>query len=309
MPLWSRRRFTVAAALAAAATSPASQPEEEQAAFRTTTNLVLLEVSVLDVNGVPVAGLEKNDFKIEESGRPRQISHFATGAEQVCIGLMVDFSRSMKAQQDVVASAVAHFSNQLQPADELFLVLFNESILYESSPKPLTELTPAEVSRVVSGTKADGQTALYDALIESSRAEHFGSNSRRVLVVLSDGADTASKASFDDALNAIQSSNMLIYTVGIPAPGPPSGAPGVIKRLAETTGGFSVFDPDPASLGPFFERVVTDLRARYVLGFLASEPPAGKTETRRLKVKVMKPAVRKFKIRTREQYRIQAAGV
>ena len=64
-----------------------------------------------------------------------------------------------------------------------------------------------------------------------------------------------------------------------------------------------------ASLPAFFQRVVSDLRARYVLGYQAVEPTAGRTETRALRVNILNPAIRNVRIRTRKQYRIQAAGV
>jgi VWFA-related protein len=287
---------------------PAQTPEE-QAAFRATTNLVLLEVSVLDANGVPVAGLEKQNFQIKESGRPRQISHFATGAEQVCVGLVVDFSRSMRAQQDLVASAIAEFSSYLQPADELFLVLFNEAILFESEPRLLSMMSPTDIAKRISATRADGQTGLYDALLKGAALAQHGQLSRRVLVILSDGADTASKASLDRAVDAVHSSNLLIYSVGLPDPRSVVTGSGVLKRLAEATGGFWVSEPNPAELHSFFERVSADIRARYVIGYMAVEPPAGKSETRTLSVDIVKPAVRNLRVKARKQYRIQGTGV
>lgn len=304
MPPLSRRRFA-ASVLGTAWSVQSLDRAGERAAFRSTTNLVLLEVSVLDSKGVPVAGLEKEDFQVKESGRPRRISHFSTGAEQVCLGLVVDFSRSMKSQQAIVASAVAELSSRLQAADELFLVLFNESILFESNPTLLSGMTPETVSGIISSTLPDGQTALYDAVLKGVGLALAGSRSRRVLVVLSDGVDTVSKASLGDTIAAIHSSNLLIYAVGIADP-TAAAAPGVLKRLAETTGGFAVLDPDPQALRAFFERVVADLRARYVIGYLAAEPPAGKSETRTLSVNIVNPAIRGVRIRTRKQYRIEA---
>lgn len=308
MQLLSRRGFAAAAVLGTAAAAESAQIPDERAAFRSTTNLVLLEVSVVDASGVPVAGLEKHNFQVKESGRPRQISHFSTGAEQVCVGLVVDFSRSMRAQQNLVAMAVARFCAQLEAADEIFLVLFNERILFESTPQLLSEMTPEEVSKAIASKQPDGQTALYDAICKGAELSHGGGHPRRVLVILSDGADTASRASLDDAIATIQSSNLLIYSVGMPAPGTiPSGL-GVLRRLTDTTGGFSVSDPDPSALTSFFERVIADLRARYVLGYLAAEPPSGKAETRSLSVGIVKPSVRNLRIKTRKQYRIQATG-
>lgn len=309
MRLLTRRRFAAASVFGTVCPAHPSQSSSEQPAFRSTTSLVLLEVSVFDLHGVPVAGLEKSDFQVKESGRPRRISHFSTGAGQVSVGLVVDLSRSMRARQAAVASAAAQFSAQLQPADELFFVLFNESILVESLPKLLTALTPAEVTSIVASAPCDGQTALYDAVLNGADLARNSAHARRVLVVLSDGADTASKSSWSDTLAAIQASNLLIYTVGIRADGGEPGAPGVLRRLAETTGGFAVFNPDPASLPAFFQRVVSDLRARYVLGYQAVEPTAGRTETRALRVNILNPAIRNVRIRTRKQYRIQAAGV
>jgi Ca-activated chloride channel family protein len=215
----------------------------------------------------------------------------------------------MRVRQDLVSSAVAEFSSYLQPADELFLVLFNERILFESEPTPLAGMPPAEVAKAISSTHADGQTGLYDALLRGAELAGHGKLSRRVLVVLSDGADTASQAPLEAALDAVHSSNLLIYSVGLPDPRNPVPGSGVLKRLAETTGGFVISNPDPEELRSFFERVSADIRARYVIGYVASEPPPGKSETRRLSVDVVKADARRIRVKARKQYRIQGTGV
>jgi hypothetical protein len=103
----------------------------------------------------------------------------------------------------------------------------------------------------------------------------------------------------------IHSSNLLIYSIGLFAPGDWANDPDVLRRMTETTGGLAVFDPVPTSLGKFFERVIADLRARYVLGYLAEDPAGGKSETRKLKVTIVDPPRRGLRVRTRHFYRIE----
>ncbi|MBK5294865.1 MAG: VWA domain-containing protein [Acidobacteriia bacterium] len=299
--LLSRRRFSAATVLGTACFGEPAQTPDKQAAFRSTTNLVLLEVDVLDKLGLPITGLKRDDFRIRESGRLRPIAHFSTGAEQVCVGLVIDFSRSMQPIQAMVASAVAQFGGMLNAADELFLVLFNESILFESHTVLLQAIPPHQVPNIIASTRPDGMTALYDATLRAAELMRDGRHSRRVLVILSDGEDTASRTSLNDALTTIQSSN---YTIGMFAPGSWGSNAGALRRLAETTGGLAVFDPDSTLLKEFFERVIADLRARYVIGFLAAEPPLGKSETRNLNVEIVHPHQQKARIRTRKHYRI-----
>jgi VWFA-related protein len=306
--LLNRRRFFGAAALAPFGSAQAAAQKDTTPAFRTTTNLVVLEVSVFDDMGQPVAGLSKDNFQVKESGQPRPLSHFSTGVEQVSVGLVLDFSRSMRANQPMVASAVAQFTKRLEEADELFLVLFNESILFRCQPTLLNEMTPAGVSKVVSNAKPDGKTALYDAVLAAADIVQTGNHSRRVLVILSDGKDTASGASLSDAMAAIHSSNLLIYSIGMFAPGSWDSDPDVLRRMTETTGGLAVFDPEPSRLGRFFERVIADLRARYVIGYLADEPSHGRAETRKLKVEILNPPRRGLHVRTRQYYRIEPAA-
>ena len=185
--------------------------------------------------------------------------------------------------------------------------MFNDEVYVRYRPERLG-VRPAKAESPLAGQRPDGRTALYDALLKAIEVNQSATNPRRVLILVSDGQDNASQASYGDVLAAIQESNVLIYAVGLFTPGTSHSGAGVLKRLTESTGGLVAFDPDSNRLLAFFERVMKDLRSRYVIGYMATEPPPGVTETRRLEVQLTGSAKRRgLRVRTRRHYRIQGA--
>lgn len=270
--------------------------------FRSTVNLVLLDVLVTDSAGHPVAGLDRANFRIKERNRFVPIDRVSTGATNLSVGLVLDYSRSMIHSQARVVQAVEQLRSRLSPTDEAFILTFNERVTKAVPPALMSANVAGRWSSQLYKTRPDGQTALYDAIVEAASTLHSATHPRRAILVLSDGKDTASQATRADADRALLESNTLFYAVGLFAPGDLDTDPGTLSSFAHHTGGRAIFEPRLEFLATEFDRILAELRSRYVLGFLTSEPTAVAGETRRVHVYATDAQGRSLRVRTRESF-------
>ncbi len=171
------------------------------------------------------------------------------------------------------------------------------------SPFTTFENPQTWLSRLSEQTSS-GRTALYDAIGAANRLLNSSLHERRVIIALTDGADTASKISVKDLYDQIRLSNTLIYTVGLFNVGEPETNAPALKTLAEITGGQATFDADGLHLPDVFAAIMKDLRSRYLLGFYAEPPASGKVEVRRISVSAHGPSKEWLQVRSRREYRI-----
>lgn len=270
----------------------------QEPSFHTSANFVLIDVSVTTSKGVPVGGLKPENFEVRENGRPQEILRFDSGSASVAMVVAADFSGSMKPRQMGVASGVGTLAGLLQPDDEAGLLLFNEYIL------PLDELAPMEWRTALMERVPTGQTAIYDAVHQGLEKLAASSHQRRVLIVLSDGADTASRTKRSELFEALRATGALVYCVGLFKPGEAQTDAGLLRDIAERSGGLAYFQEEAGDLTPVFERIMRDLRSRYVLMFRAEGMTEGEAEVRRISVTARDGEGKKLRIRARREYTI-----
>ena len=151
----------------------------------------------------------------------------------------------------------------------------------------------------MSSLRPDGRTALYDAVMAGLDRLDEGSRSRKVLIVMSDGGDNASRATLDQVLDRARQSDATIYTIGLFDPGDPDANPGVLKSLAQMTGGERYL---PRSAGPLLlacQRIARDIRSGYTIAF---EPSKRDGKYHRIRVEVDRADGRRLAVRTRPGY-------
>jgi Ca-activated chloride channel family protein len=281
---------------------PIYPQEAPELVLRAGANLVLLDVAVTESRGNPVPRLTAEAFTIRENGQPKPIAHFQYGVSNLAIALAVDNSGSMAPRWGAVQRSVGALLANMQTGDEGTLLVFHDAaqvlIPLEKS------VSPEAWTNTLGLHPPMGRTSLYDAVIRSSRALQDSNHDRRVIVVLSDGKDTSSHASFKDALNELRSSNRILYAVGLFKPGEPDTDAGVLRKLAEETGGIALFAPETSGLVAVFEEILSDLRTRYLVGYYAAEPAGMASEIRKLAVEVRDENGRRLKVRSRRDYRI-----
>lgn len=288
-----------------------ASPQIEQAAsFRIAVDvdLVVLPIAVHDRQGRYVPDLREQDFEVFEDRVPQQIKLFRHEDIPVTAGLLIDHSASMRtklAQVTAGARAFVQFSN---PQDQMFVVNFNEKVSLGLAPAVPFSVDANELELAIWRAPATGQTALYDAIIEALKRFEMGSRDKRVLIVISDGADNASVHRLAQVLEMAEQSNAIIYAVGLFEPDDQDANPKVLNRLAKATGGEAFFPDKLSDVVEICGRIAHDIRNQYTLGYFASNAaPEGAYRT--LRVVARATGKGKLVVRTRAGYiaRVPAA--
>lgn len=277
-----------------------AQERLETLIFRSAaSDLVVLAASVTDSDGGFVDGLPAERFTVFDDGRIQRLTLFSNEDTPVSVGLVVDSSSSMRPKMGFVVAAAVAFAKSSNPHDELFALAFNDRV-HETlaGHRFLLASDITSLERAVSSLRPEGRTSLYDAIMAGLDRLDEGSQARKVLIVLSDGGDNASRASLDRVLERARRSDAAIYTIGLFDRGDPDANPAVLKELARTTGGEHLL---PASAGPLLkacERIARDIRSGYTLAF---EPSRNDGAYHRIEVKVDRTD-RRLNVRTRQGY-------
>ena len=273
----------------------------QEAVLRVDVKLVNVFVQVADRNGALVGGLGKDDFALTEDGRPQQIAIFERQSEMpLNLSLAIDSSGSVhKDMAQETASARRFIHAMLRPRDQMNLIEFATDV------HQLTDFTnkASLLDRALDRLRPDFATALYDAVGFAAKrlATREG---RKVLVLVSDGGDTASSATYADALEEALRGEVMVYSIiDVPieaSAGRELGGEHALITLAEQTGGKSFYVAD-GGLDKAFERVSDDLRTQYLLGYYPKNQEPGKS-FHRIHVSIPHATADSFNVRHKTGY-------
>jgi VWFA-related protein len=243
--------------------------------------------------GISVTDLDKANFQVFEDNVEQTITHFAKDDAPVSIGLVFDASESMRNKLHKSSEAAAAFFKTANPEDEFFLVEFNER---PHLAIPFTSDSD-ELYRHIVRTRTMGRTSLLDAIHMALQQMKKARNSRKAIVIVSDGGDNCSRYSVGQIKNALVESEVQVYAMGIfdPEDSPKKRpreevkGPGLLSELAELSGGRHYPIDDLNELPGISERIGLELRTQYVLGYSpANSDRDGKY--RRIRLNLMPPA-------------------
>ena len=255
-----------------------------------------------DRDGQHAGGLTEQSFAAYEDGKPQKITLFADEDAPVTVGLIIDSSVSMWAISDRVIAGATAFARASHPDNDLFAIAFNDERWPALPPRaPFTSDASVLQAALMEVVKPRGRTALFDAIRAGLDYADRGRHSRKALVVLSDGGDNASQATFDDVILKTQSSNTVIYAVALVDPVESGAKPDVLRRLARSSGGEAIAPKNIEDVQGALARIAQDIRHSYLIGYV----PAGSTPGARhaLRVAAATPGRRDLRVRTREEYR------
>ncbi len=273
----------------------------QDATFHVDVKLVNIFVNVTDKNGAIVGGLTKDDFAVFEDNRLQQIALFERKTDvPLNLTLAIDTSGSVRKDLDEEASAARHFAHDiLQPKDQMSVLEFATNV---------TELTGftnnlSQIDHAVGGLRSDFATALYDAIVLGSQG--LGKREgRKVLVLVSDGDDTAKSSTYAQALEAALRNEVMIYSlIDVPieaSAGRDLGGEHALITLSEETGG-KHFYVGEGGLDKAFARVSDDLRTQYLLGYYPKNQEPGRT-FHRVVVTIPRAATDEFNVRNKAGY-------
>jgi VWFA-related protein len=253
----------------APAPAHAAPQDSDPGAFQISVDvaLVVLEATIRDHEGHAVPNLTREDFEVYEDGRPQPIRLFRHEDTPVAVGLVIDHSGSMREKLQEVTAGARAFVRSSNSRDQMFVVNFNETVSQGLPSGVRFSDSVEQLAAAVWGHPAVGTTALYDAIIEALGRLHEVAREKKVLIVISDGGDNASKAPLDRVLKMAEQSNAVIYTIGIFDPEDPDGKPGVLRRLAHETGGQAFFPAQLSEAVDICERIARDIRDQYTIGY------------------------------------------
>jgi len=248
----------------------ASRTSEALTNLRVDAALAVIPAHVTTIIGTPVTGLGKENFRLFENGVEQTISYFATEDAPVTLGLLFDSSGSMHNKMPKLLEAAAALFKASNAQDEFFLVEFNERAKVSV---PLTSDSEQLYQRIVH-TKPFGRTSLYDAVHLALGQMKKARNSRKALVILSDGGDNRSRHTFQQIRGILLESDVQVYAMGIfdaeDAPNRPPeelNGPHVLDELTQESGGRHFRVTDINGLPEISAQIGLDLRSQYVLGY------------------------------------------
>ena len=285
----SRVRLALALAFFAGVPGSAIPAHAQTPIFKTGTRLVPLLVTVTDSQKRLVPDLSQGDFEILDDEKPQQIALFDNEVKPITVVVMLDTSGSMTANLKFVQEAAEQFLMRLLPADKGRVGAFNDKIQF------VTDFTANRDSLIGSLRDLDFgyPTRLYDA-IDASLGELKAIEGRRVVLVFTDGDDTASKSGMGSVLDRARTDEVMIYAIGLESEysngvrvvrsRPDRG----LKKLADETGGGYFELERTADLAPTFTRVAQELHSQYVLGFT---PATLDGRIHKLTVRMKKPGM------------------
>jgi Ca-activated chloride channel homolog len=244
-----------------------------QATFSVQSDLVVLHVTVTDRRGAYVTDLPRDAFEVFDEGQRRPIQFLADTDTPVTVGLLLDSSGSMLPTRELVIAASAAFAEASHPQDEIFALAFNEHVRAALPPTaPFTSDANTLRSALQRTVTARGRTALYDAVLAGLEYLSAGSRARRVLVVVSDGRDNASRASREEVFRKAQASNAMIYTLALrDTVRPHEGNPALLRELAQMTGGAAFRPQDPRDVDTALRAIAGDIRHTYTIGYMPTQ--------------------------------------
>ena len=259
--------------------------EDSHATFKSSVDLVTLNVTVTDEKERHVAGLGQLDFQVLEDGVPQDLTFFAATQVPLDVALLIDVSSSMQDKLGLVQQAADRFLRTLRAGDRGEVVAFN------SQTKVLQAFTSdvPKLRTAVRQTAARGGTALYAALYitldQFMKAKAGSTEVRRpAIVLLTDGQDTASLIQFDDVLERARRAGVAIFTISVISKFDAMQAEGQggrrflgdsdysLKTLAKETGGRSFFPMELSELDGVYGSVADELSAQYALGYVRQSP-------------------------------------
>lgn len=292
-------QIVFSAALGIALMGPV-RAQQDDVTFTTGVKVVNVFATVRAKNGEIVRNLTKDDFTVAENGRPQTIRYFSRESDlPLTLGLMIDTSVSQEKVLDAERGASLDFLDEVlrEDKDKVFIMQFDLAVMMRqritSSRRDLADA----LSYVDTPTRGElslqrgGGTLLYDAIVKASRDVMKDQQNRKALIVLSDGVDTGSEASINDAIEAAQRTGTLIYSIlfsdagyyGVFGGG--ADGRGTLMKLAKETGGGFFEVSKKQSIQQIYDLIQDELRSQYSLGFV-SDQPVRVSEFRKLQLAV-----------------------
>jgi VWFA-related protein len=284
---------------------------QDQPIFSTDVKVVSILATVRNKTGALAGNLSREDFALSEDGRPQTIRYFAHDTNlPLTVGLMVDTSGSQQRVLDAERGASMRFFDQVvREKDRVFIVQFDSAVQIRQELTSSVRKLEDVLAYVDTETEAQlriqhgGGTLLYDAVVRASNDVMKKQSGRKALIVLTDGVDNGSYGALQDAVDAAQRADTLVYSILYADPGAygPFGGGGgdrVLRRMSDETGGGFFEVSKKQTVDRIFEIIEEELRNQYSLGYV-SDKPVGISEFRTIQLTALQKGLA---VQARRQY-------
>lgn len=265
-------------------------------------NEVLLNCTVIDEKGELAMDLKPGDFRVWEDGAPQAVASFQHQDVPVSMGILVDNSGSMRDKRTAVDAAALDLVRASNPEDTAFVVNFSDRAYLDQGFTSNVSLLEHGLSRFDS----KGTTAIYDAVAASaSELAKHAKQPKQVLLIITDGADNASRLTLQEAIRRVQNlAGPVVYTIGLlygDDLDEARQAREALQDLSNQTGGLAFFPPSLADVGQIAQEVARDIRNQYTIGYHSTRSPLlGGYRT--VHVEASAPGYKKLIVRTKKGY-------
>jgi Ca-activated chloride channel family protein len=299
-------RALTAAATAGMTTAALLAAGQQPPTFRSGVDLTTIAATVTDRRGNLVTDLSRDEFQVYEDGRPQTIVQFAAGMGDqdrerppLHLGLLLDVSDSMGDDLAFTKTAAIKFLNLLTDAEDITVVDFDTEVR-------AARYSQAEFARLIERIrqkKVSGNTAIYDAvgLYLDGAA---GQDGRKVMLLYTDGGDTASTLPLHEAIDLLKASDVTLYVIGELEHQPASVVTQqrmVLLQMAEATGGLAFFPTAVRQLDEVYAKVLAEIRAQYTIGYVPTHPRTDGS-WRKVEIRVTRKDDRGLRARARKGY-------
>lgn len=264
-----------------------AQRADEQRVFRSAIALTTINATVLDREGRLATNLTEEVFEVFEDGEPQTITQFTRERVPVSLGVLLDISDSMFGRriENARAAVVSFLTSMLASDDEFSVTAFNHG------SHPLTDWAAdhGAIGPLLDRIKPFGGTAAYDAIVSMLPRFETRNRQRAALLVISDGADTASDASIRDVRSALLRSDAFVYAVAIDSPEPRAintrVNPAALQEITDQSGGRTEVVHGSGELVDALSRIADELNNQYLLGYSSPRATDGQYHSIRVRIR------------------------
>jgi Ca-activated chloride channel family protein len=286
--------ITIGALVLIAAAAGLARAQRPQ--FRSTIDIVSLNVTVVDGANHYITDIEQTDFSVFEDGVKHDIVFFTRRPQPIALSLLLDSSASMEDKLQTLQMAATNFVKRLKPTDLAQVIDFDSRVSIRQTFTSNQAQLESAILQTVSGGSTSLHNAIYVSLKELGKikAQNEEDVRRQALIVFSDGEDTSSLVSFEEVLDLAKRSETSIYTIALR--GNDSSTRGfreaefVMRQLAQETGGRAFFPAKIEDLNGVYTQIADELASQYTIGY-TSKNPRNDGAFRRIVVQVARPNV------------------
>jgi Ca-activated chloride channel homolog len=272
--------------------TPTPPPASE--VFRVKVRLVEVYAAVFDHSGRYVDGLNQDSFEVREDGEPQTIANFEASTVRLSCAILLDTTGSMGPVLPRVKNAVIKLIDALGPQDAVAIYSFDRQVTLRQE----FTTNKAEAKRAVLRLRAEGETALFDAVAHTSQEVSLQPG-KKALVIFTDGDDNSSMINAAAAISRAKKLGLPLYTIAEGEALQSGALRKTLAELSESTGGLPFEARKSGDIDQIFQEISRDLQHLYLISY---KPPAGKEPGRWRKIEVAVKAQGALRIRSKQGY-------